>query len=192
MNPILTSDTNAAEKIRQRIADLERLQEHMKAANVAIRSNKAKGAAAQVAALVALGISEADAIQLLRPDFCGRVGFANYELSNNNANIRRLRERLETVSIAQATPETSRESGGITLEDCPADNRVRLFFPGKPDSSVRDRLKRSGFRWTPSLGCWQAYRNPSALGVATSFVPATVAVEIAEDRAALTQLQAAA
>ena len=28
------------------------------------------------------------------------------------------------------------------------------------------RLKGAGFRWTPSLGCWQAYRNHRALSVA--------------------------
>jgi hypothetical protein len=27
-------------------------------------------------------------------------------------------------------------------------------------------LKAAGFRWTPTLGCWQAYRNHNALTVA--------------------------
>lgn len=43
---------------------------------------------------------------------------------------------------------------------------MRLYFSGKPDDATRGRLKSRGFRWTPSLGCWQAYRNPTALDVA--------------------------
>lgn len=27
----------------------------------------------------------------------------------------------------------------------------------------RDTLKRSGFRWAPSVGAWQAYRNPQSI-----------------------------
>jgi hypothetical protein len=34
-----------------------------------------------------------------------------------------------------------------------------IFFPGKPDEKTRDSLKSSGFRWSPSSGAWQAYRN---------------------------------
>jgi len=67
-------------------------------------------------------------------------------------------------------PLTERGENGVLCEDCPADYRVRLFFPGKPDSAVRDRLKSNGFRWTPSLRCWQAYRNGRSLDVAKQFV----------------------
>jgi hypothetical protein len=138
----------------------------MKDANAAIRRHAAAGPEAQVAELVALGHAESRARELLRPDFCGRVGFPAYALQNNNANNRRMRERLEAVAKAQATPETVREGTAARLEDCPAENRARLFFPAKPARAIRDRLSAHGFRWAPSLMCWQAYRNAPALHLA--------------------------
>ena len=121
---------------------------------------------AQVAALVALGFPEARAALLLKPDDCGRIGFPDYALTNNNANIRRMKERLASVEKAHATPATEQQGTRARLEDCPAENRVRLFYPGKPDADIRATLKSSGFRWAPSLGCWQAYRNNRTLPMA--------------------------
>jgi hypothetical protein len=166
LRPIMSGDADAADRLREKISEAEELQARMKASNAAIRQHGKAGPDAQVAALVALGHPEARARELLRPDFCGRIGFPAYALQNNNANIRRMKERLATVEKAQATPETVQEGAAARLEDCPAENRVRLFFPAKPAQAVRGRLSASGFRWTPSLGCWQAYRNPRSLQIA--------------------------
>jgi hypothetical protein len=164
--PIMSGDADAVERLTDEIAKAEELQRRMKEANAAIRKHKKAGAAAQVAALVALGYPEARAALLLKPDACGRIGFADFELTNNNANIRRMKARLSIVEKAHATPATEQEGTKARLEDCPAENRVRLFYPGKPDADIRATLKSSGFRWTPSLGCWQAYRNNRALPMA--------------------------
>jgi hypothetical protein len=157
------------QRAEQERASYERQQEVMKAANAAIRAHAKEGPEAQVAALVALGhgeIGEIVARKLLLPDFAGRIGFPNYLLTNNAANIRRLKGRAVVVERVQATPDTSAEGANARLEDAPAENRVRLFFPGKPAVEVRTRLKSRGFRWTPSLGCWQAYRNPGSIETA--------------------------
>jgi len=157
--PIMSGDADAVERLKEEIQQAETKQARMKEANAAIRKHKKAGAAAQVAALVALGFAETQATELLKPDACGRIGFADFQLTNNNANIRRMQARLVTVEKAHATPATEREGTNARIEDCPADNRVRLFYPGKPDADTRATLKSSGFRWAPSLGCWQAYRN---------------------------------
>jgi hypothetical protein len=164
--PIRTEDDNAAERLRKEIEQAEQLQARMKAANLAIRQNKKAGREAQIAALVALGISEKRAPSLLEPDFAGRIGFADYQLTNNGANIRRMRQRLVLVETAKATPTTEAKGKAATVEDDPPANRVRLFFPGKPDASIRDRLKANGFRWSPTIGAWQAYRNHRAIEIA--------------------------
>jgi class 3 adenylate cyclase len=165
--PIMSGDADAVERLKEEIQQAETKQAHMKQANAAIRKHRKAGAAAQVAALVALGFTETQATELLKPDSCRRIGFADCTLTNNNANIRRMKARLAIVEKAHATPATEREGTNARLEDCPADNRVRLFYPGKPDPDIRATLKSSGFRWTPSLGCWQAYRNNRTLPMAS-------------------------
>ncbi len=166
LRPIMSGDADATDRLAEKIATAEKVQERMKSANLAIRKNAKAGAAAQVAALVELGFSEGRAVSLLEPDFAGRIGIASYELTNNNANIKRMKDRLVTVGRNQQREETVTEGENARLEDCPADNRVRLFFSGKPAAEIRETLKRSGFRWTPSLGCWQAYRNYLTIGKA--------------------------
>lgn len=176
LGPIMSGDDNAVGRLEKEIAQLEALQKRMKDVNVTIRKHAKAGRDAQVSALLALGggLTIADADSLLKPDFAGRVGFADYQTKNNNVNIRRLKGRLEAVSRAKAIPETvSATEDGIRVEDCPADNRVRIYFPGKPDEATRAGLKAHGFRWTPSLGCWQAYRNHSGLTHAATFTGVT-------------------
>jgi hypothetical protein len=165
--PIMAGDADALERLREKLAKLEKTQERMKAANAAMRKHAKAGAEAQVFAIVATGLPESIARKLLEPDFAGRLGFPSYEITNGGAEIRRVKARLEMLERVKAEPAAEAQGSNARIEDSPADNRVRLFFPGKPAEDVRDRLKSAGFRWTPSLGCWQAYRNHNSLTVAT-------------------------
>ncbi len=162
--PIMAGDSNAVDRLRAEIDKLETVQDQMKRCNAAIRKHAKAGPPAQTLALEELGLNEAAAIALLKPDFCGRIGFADFEIKNNGANVRRLRARLEQIETAKATPDdVTAGPDGLRMEDSPADNRVRLFFPGKPDAAIRAGLKSAGFRWAPTSGCWQAYRNHGSL-----------------------------
>lgn len=175
LRPIMSGDADATTRLKAEIAEAEALQERMKRVNAAIRKHLKASDEVKLAALVATGETEVMARELLRPDCMRSIGFPDYRLKNNGANIRRMKQRLVGIERNQSLPDTSAEGDGVKLEDSPADNRVRLFFSGKPDSTVRDRLKSSGFRWAPSNGCWQAYRNSRSLAVAKSFVePAVV------------------
>jgi hypothetical protein len=171
--PIMAGDDNALDRLRRKIADREKRVAVMKAANAAIRRNAKKGKEAQIDAIRAVDpmFTSESAVELLQPDFMGRVGFAAYLFQNNGAELRRLRARLTILERDKAAPETILEGdNSVRLEDCPSENRIRLFFPGKPDEAIRARLKSNGFRWTPSVGCWQAYRNPRSLSQAKQFI----------------------
>ena len=170
LRPIMSGDADATQRLSAEIAKAEEVQARMKAANAAIRKHKKAGADAQVAALVALGFAEGRARGLLQPDFCGRIGFADYETTNNGANIRRMKERLAHVTKNQARKDEVIEGEHAKYEDSPADNRVRLFFPGKPAEEIRAKLKKNGFRWSPTIGAWQAYRNYGSVMAAREVV----------------------
>ena len=159
LRPIMTGDADAIARLENKLAALVATQERMKAANAAIRKHAKAGPAAQLAALVALGYAPDRAAKILAPDFAGRTGFPSFEITNNGANIRRVEKQLAAARALKTETATEAEGTAARLEDCPQENRVRLFFPGKPSAETIAELKRNAFRWTPSLTCWQAYRT---------------------------------
>lgn len=161
---ISSDDPNALEKLRAKVAKLERLQETMKAANAAIRLKDTEKGDVK---LTELGYTPEEIKQLREPDFCGRVGYPSFELSNNNANIRRIKERIASLEKRQAepAPEGWEFDGGSVVVNT-AENRLQIIFDGKPDGDIRDELKTNGFRWAPSQGAWQRQLTDNALRAA--------------------------
>lgn len=43
--------------------------------------------------------------------------------------------------------------GEINVVENYSENRIQLFFDGKPDEATRKELKRNGFRWSGYNGC---------------------------------------
>lgn len=166
LRPIMSGDDNAVDRLKKKLEGAEKLQALMKAVNAAIRKNLKNGYEAQLAAVMAAGLDEAKARKILEPDYMGALGFAGWALTNNNADIRRMKDRLAKLERDKATPAAVVEGAAARVEDCPAENRVKLFFPGKPDEEVRAKLKSNGFRWAPTEGCWKAYRNSRTVPLA--------------------------
>lgn len=153
--PILSNDENAIELLEEKLENLTDMQERMKAANKAIRLKDTEKGDEQ---LRDMGYSDEEIKELRTPDFCGRVGYPDYALTNNNANIKRTKNRLENLKMEKSRETTESEvSGlpGVTLKENVEEMRLQLFFEGKPESEVRDILKRQAFKWSPRNGCWQ-------------------------------------
>ena len=120
-------DPDALQKLEAKLADLERLQTTMREANKAIRKNDDDR-------LRELGLSDEQIGKLKEPDFCGRIGFPDYALTNNNANIKRVKKRVEEMKAREGQETREWElAGGVTLIDNVEANRVQLVFPGKPE-----------------------------------------------------------
>lgn len=160
-----------ADDLARRIEQAEDQQFLMKEANKIIRDKKLPEKLAQhgmtlTDALVSLGFSVQTAADIQQKDFAGRTGFPSFRLTNNNAEIKRLRGRLaeERAKAAQAAAGTApaqeydtEKEGVISYQEAPDDNRVRLGFEGKPSAETRQLLKRHGFRWSPSNNAWQRF-----------------------------------
>jgi hypothetical protein len=158
-NAIFSDDPQASEKIEDKITHLEELQETYKAVNAAYRKFLKDPASLDAADLPA---EYKVIIRDFKPEWSGDSPIPAYCLQNNGANIRRLKERAQTVTKRQAQEDSTLKIGNITIEASPSENRFRIYFPGKPDEATRTALKQHGFRWAPSQGCWSAYYNANA------------------------------
>lgn len=141
LRPIMAGDSNALDRLREKLAEAEKAQAMMVAANKAIRKHAPAGPDAQIAALIAIGLKPSHANACLQPDCMNKLGFASYQITNNGAEIRRLKERIAKLQVAKATPDEIFEGEYAQLEISHADNRVRLFFPGPPAKEIRERLQ---------------------------------------------------
>jgi hypothetical protein len=153
---VSSDDPDAIAKLRDQLAELEALQAKMTAANKLVRKQDRLG-------LASMGYSEQQIEALLTPDFAGRIGHAAFQLTNNSASIRRIKQRVETLerNAARETKAEERADGIRIVENAEA-NRLQIFFPGKPADDVRSALKSAGFRWSPTEGAWQRQLNNAA------------------------------
>ena len=157
---IFSDDPDATEKLVDKIERLKKRQGVMKRANQLIREADREG-------LADLGFSEETITKLFSQDYAGRVGFPNYALTNNSANIRRLEKRLAAIQNTQ-NDETTEErfTNGVCLVDNVEANRLQIFFPDIPSEEIRRELKRNGFHWSPTVGAWQRHRSNRAMYLA--------------------------
>lgn len=155
---IFSDDPEAVVKLTERIEKATKLQETMKACNKVIKSKKLDRPQQIAKLMESTNLPEANIIKLFEPDFCGRIGFASYQLTNNNANINRMKKRL--ISLKNADTETkSKKYGDIELIYNIEANRVQLVFPSKPDDAIRTILKHHGFKWSRNESAWQRLLN---------------------------------
>ena len=176
---ISSDDPEAVAKLKEKLAHREKRQDFMRRFNVAMRKRKKDGGIALQAIAAEFNLAAGMVADLLKPDCAGRIGFAGYQLQNNNAQIRRLKRRIEALE-AQAGDETSETKiGPVTIVENVGENRLQLFFPGKPSAEFRRELKRSGFRWARSVGAWQRHRSHGA-----TYWGRTLAEQFAKDEAA--------
>lgn len=170
-SPVIRSDNaTAVQLLEARIAAAQRHQEKMKRANAILRDQGTDESWKISRLETECGLDGARARQLLKPDFAGRTGYADFELSNNSANIRRMRDRVEALQAEKARESVTFEFPGGRVEDNAADHRVRIYHDEKPGPEVIGRLKSHGFHWSPTLGCWQRLRNNAARHAATEVV----------------------
>lgn len=154
-----------ASDYQAKVEELRAKHEAMKAVNRIIRSKKSpdEKAAESVPHLSIIfdGPIDKDAAlkYITAPDSFGGFGFAQFELTNSLARIKAAEQRAKEMEARETTPDSEEKTiaEGVTVTEHPAENRIRIHFPGKPSDTLRTALKSSGFRWSPRNEAWQAY-----------------------------------
>ena len=177
--PISSDDEDAIIKLEAKIDKAEKHQERMKAANKVIRS-KTKDKDEKVNDLLELGFSQEVIDEMFIPTYGGKViAFKGFYLTNNNANIKRMKQRvigLEREALARVKRQEAGTDevtvNGVTIYENDEVNRLQLLFspdhfndggvPGKPSAEIRSKLKSRGFRWSRRFEAWQRQLNDNA------------------------------
>lgn len=158
-DPISSDDPAAVEKLTARI---EWLKEEHAAHLVQNRHYRKHGTMQGAPGIDGLQAARLDAKLAALPECMRVVGFP----SNETATIRRLEQRLQQITKEREAQKNNAAAPvqfeGLTIKECPEDNRLRLYFDEKPAAETRETLKRSGFRWSPSAGAWQRQLTEAA------------------------------
>lgn len=145
-NPYAISqdDPEAIKKLKEKIADLEKDQKKWRAVKV---NKNAKS--------------------------CFDLDSQNWksvQLNSISAEIRRCKKRIEQLIAKSQIEQVDETTNGINLVVDQDENRVMIYFPGKPDEEIRTKLKRNGFRWSPRNMAWQAFISTYAISRARGII----------------------
>ena len=164
--------------LKRQLTAREEAQAFMKLVNEVIRKGKFKAGDGEKlsAALKERGqeVGPNRAGMILNVESYERPGYQQWQLSNNLANIKRLKDRVAQVEAKAQRVEQAdsreREVNGVKIVEDNHDDRLRLIFDGKPAPQIIAALKGRGFRWSPSNGAWQRQLTQNARDAASAIV----------------------
>ena len=155
-NAISGDDPEAIQKLREKIESIKANNEASKLANKALR--KASTPLEKIEAIM-IAIPDRDKA-LKHLEFAQKWPmYEQFRTTGNTAEIRRCEQRIEQLEKRKTLHTDEKIIGEVRIVNNIEENRLQVFFPGKPQSEIIQELKRSGFRWSPSNGCWQAFRK---------------------------------
>lgn len=113
--------------------------------------------------------------KIFTPNYSGKIGFTTFKLTNNNANIKRLEQRVKDLEKKFTSQTVNRQDiwdfdGGYFENNYELD-RVQIFFDSIPDASMRSALKGSGWNWSPTNKAWQRKITDAAIYSAKRTLP---------------------
>jgi len=97
-------------------------------------------------------------------DWTYKFGFG---LTNNNANMKRVEERIKLMerkeqNAANVGSQETRYNGFDLIMNHEAD-RIQIKHDSRPSAEVITKLKKNGFKWSPSQGVWQRQITQNAI-----------------------------
>ena len=158
MGGISADDPQAVQKLEKKLESLEKSQETMKAVNAYYRKHKTLDGCPHL---------PPEELEKLKADMASSwhledKPFATWALSNNSAEIRRVKDRIKSLSQQKEIGFVGWEFDGGKVEANTEANRLQIFFEDKSDEATREALKSNGFRWSPKAGAWQRQLTSNA------------------------------
>lgn len=148
---ISSDDPNAVQRLQSKLQGLQDLQERMKAVNAYYRKNKTLDGCPQLTPEQVEKLKS----EMAQSNHMSDKPFLSWQLSNNNAEIRRTKARIEKLERQRETEYVGWQFDGGTVEINRELNRLQVFFDTKPGADTRSVLKSNGFHWSPREGAWQ-------------------------------------
>ena len=155
---ISSDDPEALQQLNAKLAKLETTQATMKRINRQYR----KGGWDAVEGLTQDERKRAEAN--MNADWrASSKPFESYMLSNNNANIRRIKQRIKELEAVAQFEDFREEFDGFATLACVADNRVRVEFDQRPNRDITRFMRQSGFVFSRRAMAWQRKLTPAGL-----------------------------
>ena len=159
MGGISADDPQAIQKLEAKLEKLQAAQDTMKAVNAYYRKHKT---------LDGCPALSAERIEKMKAEMSSQwhiddKPYPSWALSNNSAEIRRIKGRIAELTRKQETAYAGWEFDGGKGEANREGNRLPISFEEKPDEKTREALKENGFRWSPKAGAWQRQLNDNAI-----------------------------
>lgn len=155
---VMSDDEQAIEKLENKLEALQDMQDNMKAVNAYYRKHSTLDGCP--------GLSW-EQVQQLQAEMRGSWRtdpnpYPSFLLTNNNANMRRIKKRIEELKAVKAAPTTEKECDYFKVIENKEIMRLQLVFDGKPDDETRSIVKHNGFVWSPKNQAWQRTLNANA------------------------------
>lgn len=155
---IYSSDDLAIEKLKYKLETLEKHQNKMKEINAYYRKH------GTLAGYKEITKEEAKRIEEQIQSTWYKQPYAPFELSNNNAEIRRIKIRIEEITKLKEKPEAQyQQVDGLKVVEDKENMRIRIIFEDIPDAEKRTLLKSNGFKWSPKNSAWQRQLTPNGI-----------------------------
>ena len=160
---ISSDDPNAIQKLQDKLEMCEKSQKYMKEVNAYYRKNGTCEGFPGMEAARAARLDES----VRQAHSWDKQPFPSYALTNNSAEIRRLKQRIEKLTVNQEVGFVGWTFDGGEVVANSEENRLQILFDEKPDEQKRSALKGNGFKWSPSQGAWQRQLNDNAIYAAS-------------------------
>jgi hypothetical protein len=165
---ISADDPDALEQYQKNLDERQAMQERMKAVNAYWRKNKTMKGFNGLTAEEADNIDEK--MKTASPYELANGYYGAYTLTNNSAEIRRIKKQIEKLKKLDAMEDEKIIFSFGTLLINTEINRVQFIFDDIPPEKIRTILKMNSFKWSPREKAWQRIRTLNAVSNAKRLV----------------------